>query len=638
MPHTIIGTAGHIDHGKTALLKALTGVDADRLPEEQARGMTIDIGFVFLGKDITIIDVPGHEKFIKNMLAGVSTIDFVILVIAADDGIMPQTKEHFEILQLLDVKKGIIALTKIDLIDKEWLELIKDEISKFVKGTFLEDAQIINVSSITGEGIPEFKEILLKTIKTALAKSDKGIFRLWIDRVFIVKGRGTVVTGTVLSGSLKTDSNLELLPQGKKIRARKIHLHNEDVEECHTGDRVGINIIGAEASEIKRGNVLALPGNFDSTYMVNAKLYLLKDTKNPLKNRTRVRFHIGTIEIIARVILLDRKILNPGEETMVQFRLEAMVAVDVGDRYIIRSYSPAYTIGGGTIIETHPKKLKYLPDEELKKLSKLDTADTKQILLHHLNNNPLKLKSIDKLASEISVTESEMKNIVTALIEEGILTVATEKPTMSVVMTDKLEDARDKLIDFLNNFHQKFPFRWGLKQSELKTKILKEIDNTVFDAILSPLITENKVKIKEENISLSKHTITFTPEQEKIKDKIEELFLISKYTTPSTEEIIEKFTDTSKNDITDIITGLTELGILTEIREGTEKPVIFHSNNIREAKKILIDILKKKGEIKLFEFREIINSTRKYTLPLLVYFDSIGITERDVDIRRLKNP
>jgi len=637
MKHTVIGTAGHIDHGKTMLLKALTGIDADRLPEEKARGMTIDLGFVFFGKNVAIIDVPGHEKFIKNMLAGVSTIDLVIFVIAADDGIMPQTKEHLEILHLLEIKNGIIALTKIDLVDKEWLELVKDEIAKFVEGTFLENAPIIPVSGTTGEGLPEFKEALLKVIDNAPAKSDKGIFRLWIDRVFMLKGIGTIVTGTVLSGTLKVGDKLELLPQGEEIRARKIQVHNEEVEECHIGERVGINIIGVELSEIKRGNVLAESGYFNATSMVNAKLYLLKDAKKPLKNKTRIRFHVGTIELLGRLILLNKKVLNPGESTFVQFRLEVPVSADRGDHYIIRSYSPVVTIGGGTIVEVHTQKLKYLPGEELKELEKLENGDPKQILLYILARSQIELKFVNKLTAEISVTHNVMKNIVVELIEDGVITVVMERPTMGIVLTEHLEEAQNNLINFMKQYHQQFPLRRGLKQSELKTKLFKKIDAPVFDAILAPLIAKNMVKVHEEVIFLSNHTITFTPNQEEIKNKIEELYFKGKYVTPSEEEVIEQFLEIQKNEIMNIRTGMIELGILIEIKKGTEKPVIFHAKHVEEAENLLVDILKKKGEIKLFEFREMINSTRKFTLPLLLYFDSKGVTERDGDVRRLKN-
>ena len=635
MKHTVIGTAGHIDHGKTLLLKALTGVDADRLPEEKERGMTIDLGFVFLSDDITIIDVPGHEKFIKNMLAGVSTIDLVILVIAADDGIMPQTKEHFEILKLLDIPHGIIVVTKIDLVEKDWLELVKEDLKDFVKGSFLENAPIMSVSSITNEGIPEFKQALENLIEKIPVRQDKGIFRLWIDRVFILKGIGTVIAGTVLSGLLKAGDKLELLPQRKSIRVRKLQVHNKDVPESRIAERVAVNLTGVEASEIERGNLLAKPDCFKPTYMINAKLYLLQDAA-PVKTRTRVRFHIGSRELLARVIPLDKTTLEPGSSTLVQFRLEEPVAVDVGDHYLIRSYSPAYTIGGGSIIEVHPKKLKYLPSEELEKLEKLENADPQQVLLHYLANHPLELKTLDKLSREIFIQREELTGIVEKLINEEVVTLVTEKPDIGIILADHWKNAGRKVIEFLTGYHRQFPFKWGLKLSELKTKLFGKIGSPVYEVILDPLRKTKKITIKNETVFLSDHEIKFSPKQENAKNKIEAWYLKSKFVTPSIEEVAERFSDFKPIEIRNIITGMAELGILIEIKIETEIPMIYHAKNVREAEKLLIDLLKEKEEIRFFEFRELINSTRKFTTPLLVYFDQKGVTERIGEIRRLK--
>jgi selenocysteine-specific elongation factor len=330
MRHIIIGTAGHIDHGKSSLVKALTGTDPDRLKEEKEREMTIDLGFAFLGDNITFIDVPGHEKFVKNMAAGVSTIDMVLLVIAADDGIMPQTQEHFEILQLLGVNKGIIVITKIDLVEQEWLELVIEEVKDLVKGTFLEGAPVVTVSNTTGEGIAEVKKTILENIQDLEARSDKGMFRLWIDRVFSMKGSSTVIAGTVLSGSCKLGDTVELFPQQRQLRVRRVQVHNKTIEECVTGERAAINLMDIEKTEIERGNMLAPPGYYKPTYMLNAKLNLLASCPYPLKNRTRVRLHLGTGEIIARVVLLEKQDLLPGNSTFVQFRLEAPGIADYG--------------------------------------------------------------------------------------------------------------------------------------------------------------------------------------------------------------------------------------------------------------------------------------------------------------------
>jgi len=636
MKHTVIGTAGHIDHGKTLLLRALTGMDADRLPEEKARGMTIDLGFAFLGTDITFIDVPGHEKFIKNMLAGVSTIDLVLLVIAADDGIMPQTREHLEILKLLNIKKGIIAVTKIDLVEKDWLELVKEDIRQFVKESFLENAPIVCVSSVTGEGISDLKALIDTIISELPQRIDKKIFRLWVDRVFVLKGIGTIVAGTVLSGSIKVGDKLELLPPKKIIRVRKLQMHNIDVEESRIGERVAINLIGVEMSEIERGYVLAQPDQFETTYMVNAKLYLLHDTQ-PIVSRTRVRFYIGTRELLARVIILERRTLEPGNSALVQFRLEEPIAPEIGDRFIIRSYSPAYTIGGGIIIEVHPQKLKYLPDEDLERLDKLEKADPEQLILHHLANNPLSLCSIDTLAKDVSFNQVEVQTIVTLLLDKGIITPIVVKPSLGVVLTEHMKNAQSKIRDFLTNYHRQFTYLRGIKLSELKTKLFPDTDIMVYDKIIAAMTANKEIAVDAEIVSLAGYTIAFSPRQEEIKKKIETIYLKSRYVTPSIEELYEQFPDIKKTELNNIVTGMIESGILIEIKTDVEKPVLFHSKLVAEAEKLLIEILHEKGEIRLFEFRELINSTRKFTTPLLIYFDRKCITERQGDIRVLKN-
>jgi len=637
MKHTVIGTAGHIDHGKTMLLKALTGTDADRLPEEKERGMTIDLGFVFLGKNVTIIDVPGHEKFIKNMLAGVSTIDLVILVIAADDGIMPQTKEHFEILQLLDVRYGVVALTKTDLVDADWLDLVKDDIAAFVKGTFLENAPVMCVSSTTGEGIPEFRALLDTMIENTQAKSDKGVFRLWIDRVFTLKGIGTVIAGTVLSGAVKPGDKLTLLPQDRGVRVRKLQVHNEDVQQSATGERVAINLIGVDAAEIERGNMLAKPGYFEPTYMVNAKLYLLKDAGKPLSTRTRVRFHIGTKEILARVVMLEKKALEPGQSAIVQFRLEEKAPADPGDRYIIRSYSPAYTIGGGSIVETHPKKLKYLPDEEVGKLDRLEQADSEQLLLHYLANHPLEMKTVEKLAAALSLKTDKMTEIVDKLIQEGTATVVSEHPAVSIVLSEHIEKGRSRIADFLKQHHKQHPYLWGMKKSELKMRVFGKIENAVCDAIVNPMVERGELVYRHETLHRADHRVTFTESQEKLRARIEELYRSAQFVTPSAEELEQLIPDVKKRELRNVVTGLIEMGTLIEIKTAEERAALFHIDNMNEAEKILVGMLKEKGKIRLYEFRERINSTRKYTTPILIYFDRRGLTEFDGEYRRLKD-
>ncbi len=633
MRHIIIGTAGHIDHGKSSLVKALTGTDPDRLKEEKEREMTIDLGFAFLGDNITFIDVPGHEKFVKNMAAGVSTIDMVLLVIAADDGIMPQTQEHFEILQLLGVNKGLIVVTKIDMVEKDWLELVIEEIKELVKGTFLEEAPIIPVSNATGDGIAELKNLILSLAQQFEARPDKGVFRLWIDRIFTMKGSGTVIAGTVLSGSCKTGDTIELLPQQRQLRVRRVQVHNKTLEQCVTGERAAINLMDIEKEEIERGNMLAQAGYYQPTYMLNARLNLLKSSPHPLKNRDRVRLHLGTGEIIARVVLLEKQELFAGESTFVQFRLEAPFMADYGDRYVIRSFSPAQTIGGGTIVEVHPPKLKYLPDQELQRLALLEQADPHVIVEQYLLKNEYALKTVSNLAQELSFAPEAMSQVLETLYKRDRVTVISNKPEWAVIHAAQFQGARQAIVDFLKKFHHEHPMLWGIKKSELRERLFGKMSSVLFDAILETLLKENSVTSKNEIIFLAGHQIRFTPHQQAIKNNVEQIYLKSEYVTPGWDEIVTEVAGKPK-DITDVVTGLIELGILVEIKYY-EKPAIFHKKHIDRAEEILVNYLKQHGEIRLGEFREMINSTRKFATPILVYFDQIGVTEREGEIRRL---
>ena len=634
MRHIIIGTAGHIDHGKSALVKALTGTDPDRLKEEKEREMTIDLGFAFLGDNITFIDVPGHEKFIKNMAAGVSTIDMVLLVIAADDGIMPQTREHFEILQLLGVNKGLIIITKIDLVEQELLELVIEEVRDLIKGTFLEGAPVLAVSNSTGQGIADLKELILEFIQDLTARPDKGMFRLWVDRVFTMKGSGTVIAGTVLSGSCKSGDTVELLPQQKQLRVRRVQVHNKTIEHCVTGERAAINLMDIEKTEIERGNMLAPLGYYQPTYMLNAKLNLLASCPYPLKNRTRVRLHLGTGEIIARVVLLEKEDLQPGNSTFVQFRLEAPAVADYGDRFVIRSFSPTQTIGGGVIVEVHPPKLKYLPEDELKRLALLEKADPIDIVEQYLIKNQYVLKNVSSLAQELSMTKQEARQVLAILKDRGRVTLIAEKPEWAVIHATQFQSVQQLIVDFLNKFHKDNPMLRGIKKSELRERVFGKMNNQLFDSILNNLIQQNQIKIDGENVFRDGHEIRFTPRQEEIKRKVEEIYLQREFVTPGWDEIVNEMAGKPK-EITDVVTGLIEIGILIEIKYY-DKPSIFHKNNIEKAQEILINYLKENGVIRLGEFREMINSTRKFATPILVYFDQNGITERDGEIRRLR--
>lgn len=636
MRHTVIGTAGHIDHGKSSLIISLTGYDPDRLKEEKETGMTTDLGFAFLGDNITIIDVPGHEKFIKNMLSGVSTLDMALLVIAADDGVMPQTEEHFEILQLLGVQHGLIALTKVDMVDEEWIELVTEDIRQLAQGTFLENAPIIPVSNETGKGVPEIKRAIMEMAEKLPPRQDRGVFRLWIDRVFTIKGAGTIIAGTVLSGKIHPGDKVDLLPQLKTIRVKKVQVHSKPREESGIGERVAINLMGVEMEEVSRGNLLAAPEYFTPTYMLNARLHLLKSAKRPLLNRARVRLHLGTAEILCRIVCLEKKAIQPGEEGMVQFRLESPAAPDVGDAFVIRDYSPGRTIGGGIILETHPQKLKYLPDEKIQELEEISEADPEKVLAHFFKTNPGRLFTLETAARERALSIEEARSQTASLLERNIIRKISFGAAEGYVHQEAFNEAAEELKRSLRQFHAKNPMRVGIKKSELKTKQFPEAENTFFSAFLKELTEAGEIGMEKEKVYIAGHSVEFTPAQESLKGKIEEIYFNAAFVTPEFEELPEQFPHDKPDFIRDVVTGMVESGILMELGRKLGKAVIFHSRRIEEARKIVVDTINELGgEAKFFELRERLESTRKFTTPILTHFDEIGITKRVGDVRVL---
>ncbi|MCP4688561.1 MAG: selenocysteine-specific translation elongation factor, partial [Desulfobacterales bacterium] len=391
MKQIILGTAGHIDHGKTSLIKALTGTDTDRLKEEKLRGITIELGFASLdlpgGRRLGVVDVPGHEKFVKNMVAGATGIDIVVMVIAADEGVMPQTREHMEICSLLGVKHGFVAMTKIDMVEEDWLELVQEDVSEFMIGTFLEDAPIIPCSSATGEGLSDITDALETLAGEIPNRPPSSLFRLPVDRVFTMKGFGTVITGTLTSGRIRVGDPIMIYPSGVTSKVRGIQVHNQAVEEAEAGTRTAINFQGLEKASVQRGEVLADPGSLVSSYMVDISLHFLKSNKKPVKNRVRVRFHGGTSEILGNLILLDREELPPGETIVAQLRLDAPTAPVKDDRFVLRSYSPVRTIGGGHVLNPMPRKHKRFKPEVIEGLKSLDGSDPEGVISYHLTES-----------------------------------------------------------------------------------------------------------------------------------------------------------------------------------------------------------------------------------------------------------
>ena len=420
MKQIILGTAGHIDHGKTSLIKAVTGTNTDRLKEEQLRGITIELGFASLdlpsGRHLGIVDVPGHEKFVKNMVAGATGIDMVAMVIAADEGVMPQTREHMEICSLLGVEHGLVALTKIDMIDAEWLELVEEDIREFVAGTFLEDKAIVPVSSASGEGLDAFVSALDDLSGRIPERSSSNLFRLPVDRVFTMKGFGTVITGSLMSGKVKIGDNVMIYPSGIPSKVRGIQVHGESVEEAHSGMRTAINFQGLEKASIERGQVLSTANALLPSYMVDVSLHYLESNKKKIKNRSRVRFHTGTSEIMGNLILLEQEDLRPGEDTVAQIRLDAPVAVVRDDRFVLRSYSPVRTIGGGQVLNPVPEKHKRFRPEVVEGLKGLITHDPEDVIAYHVMAAGVRGVSFSALMIMTNLSEKPLEKYLQAML------------------------------------------------------------------------------------------------------------------------------------------------------------------------------------------------------------------------------
>ena len=472
MKNIIIGTAGHIDHGKTTLIKALTGRNTDRWEEEQRRGITIDLGFTYFdlknGDRVGIIDVPGHERFINNMVAGVVGMDLVMLVVAADEGIMPQTREHMDILGELGIEKSILVLNKCDLVEEDWLELVKEEIKEELEGTFLEQAPIVEVSAATGQGIPELIEVIERlTAEEVVEKDVNTIPRLPIDRVFSLSGFGTIITGTLLAGTISKEDNLQVYPIGKECKIRNIQVHGQDVEKCYAGQRVAINLSNVKKSELRRGCVLAPPNNMKNTMLLDVKLNVLPSSMRVLTNHTRLHLFTGTSEILCRAVLLDKEEIGPGESGFVQLRLEEEIALRRGDKFVVRFYSPMETIGGGIVLEPNPKKKKRFDKDAIEELQRKESGSSEDVIELHVKSHEETMITVTELAKLTALSMEEVTEDVQSLEQQGIVKVFRMKKDTYVWHTIHEQNMRHRLTEALCGYHEKYPYRYGMKKAEI---------------------------------------------------------------------------------------------------------------------------------------------------------------------------
>ena len=622
MKQTVIGLSGHIDHGKTALVKALTGVNTDSLTEEQKRGMTIDIGFAFLDENITLIDVPGHEKFVKNMMAGVSAVDVALLVVAADDGVMPQTREHFEILNLLDIPLGIVAINKIDLADKDWLELVELDIGELLQGSFMEDAPILKVSAETGDGVDQLKTTLLDLCKKVPDKQDRGIFRLHVDRVFSMKGYGTVVTGTVNSGSLKIGDTVELLPGSVKSKVRGLQSHGEEVQQVETGDRAAINLQGVEIKQIERGSQIAEIGYLQSLNQMGVTLLLLDSAQKPITQNQRIRIHLGTQEVMARVALTDGKTLQPGDDCPALLRLEQPMVAARGDKFIIRSFSPVITIGGGEVMEVLIEEKWKIVKEKLQNLYESPKSDQ---LIHLVQEEGAKPITPEKLQYRIGISKEQINAIVE---EKEELFWLTHKQGKWLLTQNQWNELKNSIHNFLKKYHAKNPLNAGAQKEEIRQHL--SCENSILEALLQSMLDDKSISQKGKLFLNPNFSITLSSEDDSLQNSILNQLDQEGFTSSTLAQLSLK-TGNSKEKLMQVLNVAEQQGKLLRI----DGKLMFTQKNFIILREKVNQFFSNHPEMSVSEFKELAHTSRKYAVPLLEYFDKKKITYREGNIRKL---
>ena len=632
MKQIVLGTAGHIDHGKTSLIKALTGIDTDRLKEEKERGITIELGFAHLelpgGKLLGIVDVPGHEKFIKNMVAGATGIDLVALVIAADEGVMPQTREHLDICELLKIQHGLIIMTKIDMVDSDWLELVREDITEYMAATFLADAPIIEVSSATGEGLKELIQILDKLVQNIPERDLGHFFRLPIDRVFSMKGFGTVITGTTISGKIKTGDEITIYPLGINSKIRGLQVHNQEVNEIRAGLRTAVNLQGIERAKVQRGNILASRDSLRTTYMVDVNLDLLSSAPRKLKNRAKVRFHSGTSEIISTVVLLDRDALEPGETCFAQIRLNEPTALLRGDRYVLRSYSPVRTIGGGRTLNALPRKKKRFSEAVLSEMKLLFTGELNEIIEYFVSSGRFRGVEQEELPFLTNTGKKRLDEALKVLKAQQRI-ILYDKERSVLIHADFLKKAREEILDTLTLYHKKFPLKEGLVKEELRSRTAGADNAKLFNHLVLQLAREGIIVQNKEIVRLKDHQVTLAQDQKEIRRELEKIYTKSGLQPPYFQEIKEKFPGNTGAEVLEV---MVKEGDIMKVKED----LFFHRKAIDGIKSELIAFLKNNGEITTPQFKEMTGASRKYTIPVIEYFDRTQVTVRVGDTRVLR--
>lgn len=628
MKNIIIGTAGHVDHGKTALIKALTGIETDRIKEEKKRGITIELGFAYLdlpdGEKAGIIDVPGHEKFVKNMLAGAGGIDLALLVVAADEGFMPQTREHLGILSLLNISEGIIVVTKKDMVDEDWLEIVCDEVRQEVQGTFLENAQIIPVSSYTGEGIEQLRQAIFTMIdqKTQIKNLDVP-FRIPVDRIFSVEGFGTVITGTLIEGTMKVGDPVTVYPSRIESRIRNLQVHSQDVQEAYAGQRVAVNLAGLKKTDLNKGDVIAVPDSMHTTMMIDIHLTVLKDCDREIRNATRLHLYHGARDILCKIVLLDRDSVGAGESCYAQLRLEEEIAVKTGDRFVLRFYSPVETIGGGVILDSNPFKHKRNDAVVLESLKLKEGGSDREKISAALRDYSARFETLDFLQIQTGIPKEQFEQQINKLIKDK---VAFRVSDNVVIHTDYLNRLKDSAVKLLESYHKENSLREGMKKDEFRNKLIKYEDISVVDKITDSLVNRKVLKYVNNCVALA----DFEVQQDNNQQEIENAFLQGGFSPESPDQIAARFPKVK--NFKQVLESLVNTGKLVRV----EEKILLHADYYNKALTLAKEHVDQNGQITLAEMRDLMGASRKFAVAVLEYWDKRGITKKVGDARTFK--
>ncbi len=627
----VIGTAGHIDHGKTTLIKALTGIDCDRLKEEKERGITTELGFAHykFGDDLSIgiVDVPGHEKFVRHMVAGAWGIDMALLIVAADEGVMPQTREHVNICELLGLKRGIVAITKKDLVDDDMVELVREDVEDFLKGRALEGSPIIPVSSTTGENIDLLKEAIQKAAQGINERSKEGIFRLPVDRVFTIRGLGTIITGTCISGHIRIGEEIEIYPDHRRARVKNIQAYHENVDEASAGQRVALNLQGIERNEIERGTIIGRPDTLMLSSRMDATLKYLKLPFKPIKTDAILRFHIATTQEEARIVLLTKDVIEPGEELFVQYVFAQPIVALPDDRYILRGSYAVQTIGGGKVLDVMPRKHKRYADYLGSACKILSDDNALQKAEYHILKGSHEGIEKNLLAMVLGRHDQSVTNIITSLVSQGKAKMVGK----TIVHMDRFIEYKKMTNSFLADFHKKNPLKIGMSKEELRTRLPK-VEPSVFQAALDELMKDGLIEVDKDRVKIKTAESKKDKGIEILETQILKGLLNHGFTPPGLKDLALEVKQ-SEGKLRDILERLVFERKVVKVKGE----LYFHSNVIEDLKNKVRSYLSEKKEMTPSEFKSVLDLSRKYMIPLLEYLDEIKVTIRTGDKRILRN-